>query len=131
MACEVIVEGDGDRDPPAAPAREHRAVKLRSGHQLVRASQVTQMPLEPRGADPGHDLLYRGAGAERLVVDERARDARRRRPQPPAKDSCPRPSPRGAEVAPYHRVPTRVRSPSVGASSGEPADLRAQPRVRP
>ena len=41
MACEVVVEGDRDRDRPAAPAREHRAVELRGGHQLVRASQVT------------------------------------------------------------------------------------------
>ena len=57
MAREVVIEGDRDRNPPAAAASEHRAVKPRRRHQFVRASQVTQMPLERGRGDPRHDLL--------------------------------------------------------------------------
>ena len=53
MAREVVVEGDRDRDPSAAPAREHRAVQLRRRHEPVRASQVTQMPSRVAPVRPG------------------------------------------------------------------------------
>ena len=96
-------------------------VELRRGHQLVRASQVTQMPLERRRGDPGHDLLSRRRRAERLVVDERTRDAGRRRPQPPAEDRRPQPPPRRTETAPQ-----RPATPIARRLRGEPRDLGGQ-----
>ena len=127
MAREVVVERDRDRDRLPAPAREHRAVELRRGHQLVRSSQVTQMQLQRRRGDRREPPALPTAACG---TSDGRRAPPRRASATPAAASEGRPPAVAATRHPAARhAPTHTARPV--ARRDEPADLGAEPAVGP